>query len=537
MSAQLILGPLLRHVGEATATVWVETDVPCLVNVLGCTARTFEVSGHHYALVVVHGVLEPGTSTPYEVRLDGQLVWPEPGSAYPASRIRTYPSERFRLVFGSCRRPGQEHKVGSDALVAYAARLAELDESQWPQALLLLGDQVYADEPTAETKQWLATRRNLRTAPGAEVVDFDEYAHLYHESWSEPLLRWLMSTVPTSMIFDDHDVRDDWNTSRAWREQMRQRPWWPNRIRDALASYWVYQHLGNLGPDELAVDDVFKAVTNHQGDVAPMLREFAERADADSHSMRWSYRRDFGRVRLLMIDTRAGRMLDPGDRSMVDDAEFDWIEENAEGDIDHLLLGSSLPWLLPHTISDAQSINELACEKPGRRGRIAEAIRQAIDLEHWAAFRKSFARLAELIRRRARSADAPATITVLSGDVHHHYAAEAVFPELPECGVHQLTCSPVHNEAPWYIAWAFRIAWWGPLATFARRWARRAGVTSVPLGWRRLWGPHLGNAVATIEIDGRDSAALFERADGEHLVTATRIQLSQNQNSTANSVS
>ena len=524
---RLTLGPLLRHVGETTATVWVETDTACLVEVAGCGARTFEVAGHHYALVAVTG-LKPGASTPYEVHLDGELAWPQPGSTMPASRIRTLPAPGFRLVFGSCRRPGHERKVGSDALVAYARRLLRQDEADWPQALLLLGDQVYADEPTPETAEWLATRRDLSTPPGPEVIDFDEYAHLYRETWTEPLLRWLLSTIPTSMIFDDHDVRDDWNTSLAWREQMRTRPWWQGRIRDALVSYWVYQHIGNLGPDELATDEMFQAVTSHGGDTAPMLREFAKRADTDSASARWSYRRDFGRVRLLMIDTRAGRMLDPGNRSMVDDAEFSWIEENARGDLDHLLLGSSLPWLLPHTISDAQSINELACEKPGRRGQLAEKIRQAIDLEHWAAFRQSFARLARLIREIARSDGAPATVSVLSGDVHHHYAAEAVFPELVRSNVHQLVCSPVHNEAPWFISWAFRIAWWTPLAAIARKWARRAGVRPVGLGWRRLWGPHLGNAVATIDIHGRESVALFEQADGEHLVTAARIQLSGN---------
>ena len=34
-------------------------------------------------------------------------------------------------------------------------------------------------------------------------------------------MRWLLSTVPTAMIFDDHDVIDDWNTSRDWVAKMR----------------------------------------------------------------------------------------------------------------------------------------------------------------------------------------------------------------------------------------------------------------------------------------------------------------------------
>src|SRR2546425_66795 len=59
--ARLLLGPILRHVGETDATVWVETDQPCTVAVLGCRARTFQVSGHHYALVRVEGLARGST--------------------------------------------------------------------------------------------------------------------------------------------------------------------------------------------------------------------------------------------------------------------------------------------------------------------------------------------------------------------------------------------------------------------------------------------------------------------------------------------
>ncbi|MGB8381797.1 MAG: alkaline phosphatase family protein, partial [Dermatophilaceae bacterium] len=85
---RLLLGPLLRHVGATDATVWVETDGPADVEVLGFRERTWTVAGHHYAVVVVEG-LEPGTSTPYEVRLDGEVAWPSTPSSWPDSRIRT----------------------------------------------------------------------------------------------------------------------------------------------------------------------------------------------------------------------------------------------------------------------------------------------------------------------------------------------------------------------------------------------------------------------------------------------------------------
>ena len=47
----LLLGPVLRHVSDTTALVWVQTESAATVEVLGCSARTFAVQGHHYALV------------------------------------------------------------------------------------------------------------------------------------------------------------------------------------------------------------------------------------------------------------------------------------------------------------------------------------------------------------------------------------------------------------------------------------------------------------------------------------------------------
>ncbi|MGA9694443.1 MAG: alkaline phosphatase D family protein, partial [Pseudonocardiaceae bacterium] len=147
----------------------------------------------------------------------------------------------------------------------YAARMATLAPQDWPHALLLLGDQVYADEPPPQTRRWLDSCRDTTVAPGYEVADFTEYVQLYLEGWSDPQLRWLMSTVPTAMIFDDHDVRDDWNISAAWRDRITSQPWWPERIRGALASYWVYQHIGNLSPQQRHADPTWRAVRTRTG--------------------------------------------------------------------------------------------------------------------------------------------------------------------------------------------------------------------------------------------------------------------------------
>ncbi|WP_067855743.1 alkaline phosphatase D family protein [Nocardia shimofusensis] len=517
--AELVLGPVLRHVDATSAAVWVETDAACEVEVLGSRTRTFQVGEQHFALVIVRG-LAPETSTPYAVALDGASVWPEPDAAYPPSTIRTRPVRT--LLFGSCRAakatPGAlaADTIGPDALDAYAVRMKKLPEREWADWLVLLGDQVYADEPTPYIRQWLADRRGDEE-PVGEVASFREYAELYHESWSDPEIRWLMSTVPTSMIFDDHDVRDDWNTSDVWRAKMARKPWWRKRIRAGLASYWVYQHLGNPDPEEMARDPLYRAVLEADGDVQTMLEDFAEDADGEIDGrkpVRWSYRRDFGRTRLLMIDTRNGRILE-GQRLMIGDAEFAWLEENAAGDLDHLLIGSSLPWLMPHLLSHLQSLNERAAGQPGWRGKLGEKVRQAADLEHWPSFRASFERLAQLIRRVGTGPDAPATICVLSGDVHHSYAARADYPGGTDSAVLQLVCSPVHNAPPRVFHLAFALSWAEPLAGALRKLADRRGISPDPVRWEKVSGPHFGNSIATLRLRGRSARFVLETARRE----------------------
>ena len=100
---------------------------------------------------------------------------------------------------------------------------------------------------------------------------------------------------------DDHDIRDDWNTSAAWRAEMEKEPWWRDRIRAGLASYWVYQHLGNLSPAELADDQDYQRLLATEGDTWPHLADLADRADQEvdcNKGLRFSYRWDLGRSRL-----------------------------------------------------------------------------------------------------------------------------------------------------------------------------------------------------------------------------------------------
>ncbi|MFJ2903318.1 alkaline phosphatase D family protein [Streptomyces sp. NPDC087212] len=529
--AELCLGPLLRFVDEVSATVWVEASRPCTAEVRcadGTRAgtRTFQIEGHHYALVQVEG-LTPRATTAYEVFLDGARVWPPPDSRFPPSVIRTSPGadgDEVRVAFGSCRWAAppsdQPDPRGPDALDTLAARVAAAPDGERPDVLVLLGDQVYADETSEATRRWLAARRDLAEAPGTEVADYEEYTRLYYESWRDPEIRWLLSTVPSSMIFDDHDLVDDWNTSAAWLADMRATPWWRERLLSGLMSYWVYQHLGNLTPAELATDPLYAAV-RADPDGTDVLRAFASEADADPACARWSYRRDFGRVRLLMVDSRAARVLAEDRRAMLDPGEAAWVREqalDAPGTFDHLLVGTSLPWLLPHLVDAAERWDAALCrgERGPRWAEFGEKLRRKADLEHWAAFPDSFDELTALLAEAGTGPGAPATVLVLSGDVHHAYVAEPSWPDgAPDARVLQLTCSPVHNTVPAWVRVGFRFGWSAAARALGRRFARHGRCRAHPVNWRRTGGPWFGNQLMTLTLRGRSARLRLEQARGD----------------------
>jgi len=528
----LVLGPLLRYVGRTQATVWVEVDGACEVDVLGQTASTFEVWGHHYAVVALTGLPE-GTVLEYTVRLDGQEVWPLPGDDRPPSTIHTREGEdRARLVFGSCRvgapqrepytLPPGEHPegFGTDALWAYSRRL-QAGIEEWPDGVLLIGDQVYADEVSPATVEFIRARRDTSQPPGEEIADFEEYTRLYRESWTDPDIRWLLATVQSVMIFDDHDVIDDWNISWQWLRDARSHPWWDARITGAFMSYWIYQHIGNLTAEELADEPMYQAAVTKDGDVGSELEAFARRADHEYASTRWASLRDFGRTRVLVVDSRAARVLEEDRREMVDDDEWAWIVDRSRADVDHLLIASTLPVFMSPGVHHLEAWSEAVCD--GVWGRPAawagERIRRALDLEHWPAFHRSFVRMIDLLRDVATGSGGerrpPASVSVIGGDVHNAYVAEVSLGrrDPARSRVHQIVCSPFRNPLSPSQRRMVKLTTAAPVVACLRTAAHLAGVRMPEVRWRFSTGPTFDNSIGIVELDGRRAEVTIFRAE------------------------
>ena len=116
--------------------------------------------------------------------------------------------------------------------------------------------------------------------------------------------------------------------------------------RGALASYWVYQHIGNLAPGSHADDELLAARQVQADDAWPILAEFAQRADRSTDGTRGATAATWAARGCVVIDSRAGRVLEEGRRSMLDERSGSGSPSTFEGDFDHLLVATSLPWLL-----------------------------------------------------------------------------------------------------------------------------------------------------------------------------------------------
>jgi hypothetical protein len=287
-------------------------------------------------------------------------------------------------------------------------------------------------------------------------------------------------------------------------------------------SYWVYQHLGNLSPRELEENGLFERVQEAENSTR-ILREFAYRADREISGTRWSYHRDFGRVRLIMMDSRAGRVLKEGHRSMLDDEEWAWIAEKATGDFDHLLFGTSLPLLLGPGLHHLEAASEAVCAGTWGRlaARIGESVRQLVDLEHWPAFNKSYTDLTHLLRSVAAgehsNGDPPASVTVLSGDVHHGYLAKMDFGDGVETPVYQSASSPLRNPLGLPERLAVRFGWTERGRRVGETLSRLAGVEEPEVSWHLLHeAPWFHNHISSLEIRGRKALLSVERTIPEN---------------------
>jgi hypothetical protein len=318
-------------------------------------------------------------------------------------------------------------------------------------------EQVFGEEmPPEDTQQ---TPRECYPSDLRKVANF----------WQDLApARQALANVPTFMIFDDHEITDDWFLDRRWVDSAAdsERTLFRTVIRNGTAAYALFQGWGN-DPAPFATSTskgflLLKALSNwarqtstasetdvtHRlglpigeivGDVAAYPKNIA--------AMDWFYKVEGSSFRVLVLDTRTCRAYKG--------------RHDHPGLIDVSLLGSQLP--PPPSgfteenptivISPAPVVGNPTIETlqgiPRKVG-----LSYTLDAEAWIGNQPSFQ--AFLLHAATLGGLSRSRLVFLSGDVHYGYSAQFRFittkpfgqtsPSDKKSVIAQFTSSPFKNE-------------------------------------------------------------------------------------------
>ncbi len=231
-----------------------------------------------------------------------------------------------------------------------------------------------------------------------------------------PTVRRVLANVPTYMIFDDHDVTDDWNLTADWRARVQASPAGRRIVANALAAYWAFQGWGNdpsqFGPEFAGtIQGHLAGSGNRDGDGA------AARFDQMLWGFdRWSFSCPTTPV-TVCLDTRTQRSYDSphGGARLIGPAGLDRIaclvEESGHDRAKPLLLVSATPVC---GLELAERRQKFLAGKVGP---------YRIDFEGWHANLHGLVDLMDFLARRLGLSAA----VVLSGDVHYGMTVDVQF--------------------------------------------------------------------------------------------------------------
>jgi phosphodiesterase/alkaline phosphatase D-like protein len=475
----LRVGPLVRATSATSTVIWTEWSHSCEVILqvipdehfntseaagLSLRSHTVTVGERHYAVLQLTG-LQPAMWYSYRIvssTEEGQTLASTRNNTLQCFRTLDPPEagNPLRLAYGSCRKLST---AAPDALSAFGSWLIQsFDEREttWPRLLLLIGDQIYADDRIGRRKYVPASSKappNTFQDAGAQTLA--EFARLYEEAWTNDAgTRQVLAALPTYMIFDDHDITNSWNISPTWRAHALESGW-EQTLVDGLVAYWIYQGWGNLcnrnvnGHPLLAL--MQQAAQSGQ-DVLEALRAYMRQEVYQEISLPWHYEIPT-MPPIFVTDVRADR---PATLSGINATDAParimsreqmevlqaWMHQHASSTT---VLVSSVPVLLPPLIGFAEYLMGLRPfqRTPLRRlGHFIASFQQRIALrtsfDHWPVFSATWHELIKLLSTRSRD------IVVLSGDVHFSYAAMArrtFFRPRSHAQLYQLVASPFCN--------------------------------------------------------------------------------------------
>lgn len=246
-----------------------------------------------------------------------------------------------------------------------------------------------------------------------------------------PQVQRLLAHLPTYMIFDDHDITDDWNLTAAWEEAAYGHAFSRRVIGNALMAYWLCQGWGNA-PRHFAPpfwEKVMGYCVNSESAEQDALIENLLNFE------HWHYSLPVY-PKLLVLDTRTRRWHSEN-RPDTPSGLMDWealIELQQE-----ILHSDAVVLVSPAPIFGVKLI-EVIQESLALMGQAL-----AVDAENWMAHSGAAKTLLSIFKH-ARS---PRKVVILSGDVHYSFVYDLVIRfRRNSPHIWQITASGLKNEFP-----------------------------------------------------------------------------------------
>ena len=146
-----------------------------------------------------------------------------------------------------------------------------------------------------------------------ELLEAKKVFHATHKtilkfSQSIPYVRRALANIPTYMIFDDHDVTDDWNLNGDWIFGVTNSSLGKRIIQNALSAYTIFQAWGN-NPKEFSStvvggDKILKALEVWRGE-SDQSHEL--QANLELVKWDWAYKDESLDYQFIALDTRTKR--------------------------------------------------------------------------------------------------------------------------------------------------------------------------------------------------------------------------------------
>ena len=324
----------------------------------------------------------------------------------------------------------------------------------------------------------------------------------------------VLAHLPTLMIFDDHDVTDDWNLSAQWEQTAYGHPFSKRIIGNALIAYLLCQGWGN-NPDVFA-DPLRQIQAMSSGrDGNNHLDSAAQDRLIDQllQFHHWHYVLPTAPA-LVVLDTRTRRWR--SERNLKRPSGLmDWeaLCELQQALLDHTsaIIVSPAPIFGVKLIEGVQKLFSWAGQP------------LMVDAENWMAHRGA----AQVILNIFRHSRTPGNYVILSGDVHYSFVYEVLIRQR-KSGPHiwQITSSGLKNEfPPRLLDWFDRLnrwlyAPWSPLnwLTKRRRMQVKPRIPSRSKAGERLWnGAGIGQVF--FNEQGQPCEIIQHNADGSPPVT------------------